>query len=61
MTRKPDDEYRDNTGHDPPVDDTPDRWQWSYSGTRAEREDLLERMRDESDDTEPHPDQMTLG
>ena len=61
MPRKPDDEYRDNVGHEPPVDDTPDAWQWSYEGTRAEREGLLERLSDDDDLPDPHRDQMTLG
>lgn len=57
------DEYRDNVGHEPPVDDTDNAWMWEYTGSRAEREGLLERMSDDEfpPAVDPHPDQMTLG
>jgi hypothetical protein len=38
--------YERNVGHPPRnlPDDHPDRWQWEYRGTKAEREGLLERL-----------------
>lgn len=43
------DRYREEVGEPRNLpDDHPDRWQWEYQGTRAEKEDLLERLRDAS-------------
>lgn len=54
-------EYIENVGHPPPVDDTDERWQWEYQGSRAEREDLLERLRACAQlPDEPPADQETL-
>lgn len=36
--------YRENVGHEPPVDDSENAWQWEYRGTKAEREALLGRL-----------------
>lgn len=50
MTKKDDKkiegEYRENLGRDPRnlSDDHPDRWQWEYRGTKAERDELAERL-----------------
>ena len=37
-------EYLLNVGHEPPLDESEGAWQWSYRGTPAEREGLLERL-----------------
>lgn len=46
MTRDLEREYEDNVGKPPAnlPDDHPDKWQWEYRGTKAERELLLERL-----------------
>lgn len=40
------DAYVENVGHEPHnlPDDHPDKWQWEYLGTKAERDVLLERL-----------------
>lgn len=39
-------EYEQEVGHPPRnlPDDHPDKWQWEYTGTKAEREELRERL-----------------
>lgn len=41
-------------------DDHPDKWQWDYRGTKAERETLLERLGITPDDDEPPTQEETL-
>lgn len=38
--------YEKEMGRPPTLlpDDHPDRWQWDYRGTKAEREELLDRL-----------------
>lgn len=63
MARKPDkrDEYRDNVGREPRnlPDDHPDKWQWEYTGTKEERDALLERLSLQIED-EPATQEETL-
>lgn len=55
MPLDPEKEYVESVGHEPrnlPVGH-PDRWQWEYGGTRAERELLLERLELANPEAEP--------
>ena len=36
--------YVEEMGHEPPVDESNEAWQWDYQGRKAEREELLERL-----------------
>lgn len=55
--------YRAEVGepHNLP-DDHPDRWQWEYTGTKAEREAMIDRLglRPEEDDDDPPTQEETL-
>lgn len=44
MSRDLEREYVEQVGHEPPVDDSDDAWQWEYRGTKGERETLVERL-----------------
>ncbi len=57
MTRDIERDYMDEVGHEPPVDDSEDAWQWDYRGTPEERAALLERL---AADDEPAPEQDSL-
>lgn len=39
--------YVDQEGHDPPQADPEYAWQWSYTGTKSEKELLLDLIQDE--------------
>lgn len=43
---KPEERYRKEVGRDARnlPEDHPDVWQWKYRGTKAEQEELLERL-----------------
>lgn len=47
-------------GHEPPVDESEGAWQWDYRGTPAEREGLLERLREPDELPEPAAEQAAL-
>lgn len=55
--------YEENVGRPPRnlPEDHPDRWQWEYRGTRAERESLLGRLLgEEIEEDEPPSQEETL-
>lgn len=51
--------YVEQMGHEPPVDESEQAWQWAYRGTKAEREELLERLGVDVEDGVP-PQEETL-
>lgn len=55
MTRDLEKEYAEAVGHEARnlPDDHPDKWQWDYVGTKAEREFLLERLELVDPEAEP--------
>lgn len=55
-------DYMDNVGHEPPLDDSEEAWQWDYRGGKADRErlaKLLEQRRREEAEAE-RPEQESL-
>lgn len=55
MTRKEEiaAKYAELMGKDPPVDESDDAWQWEYRGSKAERDQLAQKM-----GLEPEPDEQ---
>lgn len=47
-------------GHEPRVDESDLAWQWDYRGTKAEREELLERLGVAVKEDDDPPQEETL-
>lgn len=50
--------YEELMGQPPPLDDSEGAWQWAYSGSKAEREKLLEMIQEEAEAEQA--EQLTL-
>lgn len=49
--------YVENVGHEPPLDESDESWQWHYRGSPGERELLLDLIQNEA---EEEAEQMSL-